>query len=182
MRQPFGPPHLGIKKDSDNGKVVDPCQRLILTVGFLGPCSYQPMIHPGPAFASRAQLHRPGSSDTRRWRRNRPVLSAPSTAKRTSTLKHFAPISNPSNTETVVPSRLHSINGTCSCTHNALKPKGRWQLSHPSPDATHQLEHGHFQREYPPVLRVIEIMPTPLGIKGAPFTKSYSTEAVQTYF
>jgi len=34
MRQPFGPPHLGIKKDSDNGKVVDPCQRLILTVGF----------------------------------------------------------------------------------------------------------------------------------------------------
>jgi len=51
-----------------------------------------------------------------------------------------------------------------------------------SSDATHQLEPGHSQREYPPVLRIIEIMPTPLGIKGPPFTKSYSTEAVQTYF
>ena len=50
---------------------------------------------------------------------------APSTAKGTSTLKHFAPISNPSNTETVVPPRLHSIYGTCSCTHNTLKLKGR---------------------------------------------------------
>jgi len=46
-------------------------------------------------------------------------------AKATSTLKHFAPISNPSNTETDVPSRLHSIYGTRSGTQETLKPKGR---------------------------------------------------------